>query len=397
MLAALSGCAAPAAPRAVHTPEPVTLLSLPGSADGRYPREIETLTRGAAGRLYLAAGGSPLAVFPPAGGRGEYLRGASGDRVRGFQAGWMGDTLAMGGFDSWELFAAGGRAVGCRPFEQVNNEFATQVFARHPLPGGLTLGELTPPWPDPRQPEALVVSRGQTVVRTLHRRPSGPYRVEVPFPWGGGSSTVVVPFTARTEWAVSDNGAHVVVVESAQPAGPGPHSVRVLRMDAEGRVAYDVRLTVPARPVSDDERAREIDEWARDMAGGTLPRDVRAARDAFRARIRFPDYHPAVTALLVSRDGAAWLRLPDAAAGAVWMRLGPGGTEDLRLSLPATFRPAYADPDALWGQLPEPGGGLRVVAYPLPGRPSIAAPGFSALVFPADPPPAPQSIVPGRC
>jgi hypothetical protein len=133
------------------------------------------------------------------------------------------------------------------------------------------------------------------------------------------------------------------------------------------------------------------------MAGGTLPRDVRAARDAFRARIRFPDYHPAVAALLVSRDGAAWLRLPDAAAGAVWMRLGPGGTEDLRLSLPATFRPAYADPDSLWGQLPEPGGGLRVVAYPLPGRPSIAAPGFSALVFPADPPPAPQSIVPGRC
>lgn len=309
---------------------------------------------------------------------------------------WLGDTLAVGGFYTWQLFRADGTPLECRPFEKMNNEFATQVFPLQALAGGSTLGELTPPYPDPRVPQALVVSRGQTVIRTVHERPSGPHRVEVPFPWGGGATSVVVPYTAGTLWAASDDGAHVLVVESRQPTGPAPHPVRVVRMDLAGRTAYDVRLLLPTRPVREDERERQIGEWVAGMASGTIPRDTVAAARAFREKIPFPAYHPVVTEVRVARDGAAWLRLAEE-DGTVWLRLDADGTEELRMTVDGSFTAAYADADALWGALRGADGSLRVVAYPLPGRPPLFPAGFAGFAPPAGRLLPPPVIIRGEC
>ncbi|WP_420126053.1 hypothetical protein [Longimicrobium sp.] len=395
-LGALLVCAAPAAAQTRYAPEPVVVLVVPDSSGGEQPPRLHSLTRHPSGRIYLTASGVPAVVFTPGTSVGSYLRTTSGYGVFGGSLNWLGDTLAVGGFHTWQLLHADGTPLECRAFEQMHSEFATQVFPRHALAGGLTLGELTPPYPDPRFTENLVVSRGQTVIRTLHRRPSGPYYVDVPFPWGGGASSVVVPYTAGTLWTASDDGRHVVVVESQQPAGPDPHPVRVLRMDLEGRTAYDVRLLLPTRPVREDERERQIAEWAAHMASGTIPRDTAAAARAFREKIQFPAYHPAVTEVQVARDAAAWLRLADE-DGAVWLRLGAEGAEQLRLQVDASFQAAYADADALWGALRGADGSLGVVAYPLPGRPPIFPAGFAGFARPTVQPSFPTTIIRGEC
>lgn len=410
-LGVLLACAAPDAPAAAQTryaPEPVVLLVVPDSSGGeqgprrsivvrgRQPPLLHSFTRHPSGRIYLTASGIPAAVFTPGTSQGSHLRTAPGHGAFGGSLNWLGDTLAVGGFQTWQLLRADGTPLECRAFEQMNNEFATQVFPRQALAGGLTLGELTPAYPDPRFTEDLVVSRGQTVIRTLHRRPSGPYYVDVPFPWGGGAMSVVVPYTAGTLWTASDDGAHVVVVESEQPASPGPHPVRVLRMDLEGRTAYDVRLLLSTRPVREDEREREIGEWATHMASGTTPRDTAAAARAFREKIAFPAYHPAVTEVRVAGDGAAWLRLAEE-DGAVWLRIGPDGAAELRMAVDGSFRAKYADVDALWGAVRGTDGSLRVVAYPLPGRPPLFPAGFAGFAPPAGRPSFPDTIIRGEC
>lgn len=394
-LAALPIATLRAGAQTPHAPEPVILLTLRDTS--RYAPRVNSITRDAAGRLYLAATGVPPVILPLDGSTGTYLRAADGRQALAGDLAWVDGRLAVGGFQTWHLFEADGAPLGCRAFGRMNNEFVPQVFPRHPLAGELAIGELRPAYPDARTPDALVVSRGQTVVRTLHQRPSGPDRVEVPFPWGGGESWVVVPFRAQTLWTVSDDGAHVVVVESDQPAGPGPHPVRVLRMDTEGRIAYDVRLSLPVRPVTPAERDGQIEDWALWMSSGTIRRDTAAARAIFRERIRFPDYHPAVTEVLVAGDGAAWLRLADADAAAEWIRLDARGRQELRLRVPAAFRAVYADADALWGGLNERGGILRVAAYPLPGRPPLFSADFAGLALPPDPPPHPEVMVRGQC
>lgn len=385
LLGALA-CAVPAAAQETYAPRPITVLVVRDTTGGARPPELHDFARGPTGRFYLGVTGRPLASFAPDGSAGAYLRGADGQPLLGRELAWMGDTLAARRVYTWDLLSPDDRALECRAFEEMHNEFATQVFPLQPLAGGLALGERTPPYPDDRVPQALVVSRGQTVVRVLRERPSGPRLITVPFPWGGGALQVWPPFAARTLWAASDDGAHVVVVESEQPAAPGPHPVRVLRMDVEGRVAVDASISLPAHAVTEGDRRRQIEAWTHSMAGGTLPRDTAAARRAFAEAVAFPAYHPAVTDLRVARDGSAWLRVGDEDGRPAWLRVGPAGQAGERMVLDSAFTLRYADEDALWGGLRDPDGSLRVVGYPLPGRPPLFAPGFAGFALPAEVP-----------
>lgn len=369
--------------QAPYAPDPVTLLVVQDTSGGARLPWLNDLTRSPAGRFYLAVRGEPLVSMAPDGSAEAYLRRGDGTPVAGAELAWMGDTLALRVFRAWQLFAPGDQPVECRPFERMQSEFAVQVFERQPLPGGFTLGERRPPYPHEQAPDAFVVSRGQTIVRVLRERPSGPSRIDVPARWGGMWVSVVPPFAAQAQWAASDDGAQLVVVESAQPAAPGPHPVRLLRMDPGGRVLSDIHFTLPARPVTDTDRRAQLDLWAAQMSESTIPRDTAAAWRAFERTVPFPAFHPAVTDVEVGRDGTAWLRVGHEEGRAVWLRVSPdGGGEPLRVAVDSTFILAYVDADALWGSLRATDGSLRVVAYPLPGRPPLFRPGFAGFALP---------------
>ena len=166
-----------------------------------------------------------------------------------------------------------------------------------------------------------------------------------PIPGGQGTATfpLPVPLSGVTALAAADSTIYVAL----------PDESAIVRLDSSGprRVT---RAPLPTHTITPAERDRF---FASLRAGRLDPREL----DALRA-IRGPDVRPAfgtepLTAklgevdLVVSDSGAVWLRpfrLPGDSGGA-WMRLGPEGYYQGKVTLPSTFRPTAVQRDLVLG------------------------------------------------
>lgn len=315
------------------------------------------ITRDRSGRLYLATPGRGVIAYAPADIVGMPLRGHKGQPIGGGEFSWIGDTLAIKRWRGWQLISPTGGEIGCRSFQGAGSEFATQVFSLHLLSGGLTLGELIPPWPGMGIEEKLVVSRDQQVLRTLASQPPKPDRIEIPFPWGGGNWSMPPPLETGPLWSASDNGSGVLYIEQVVPTTPGLTRVRVMWIGISGDTSYIATLQVPVLPVDEEWKERQIADWAkRAVAGSTIHRDESGVRSAFRRALSFPAFHPPVSTIVAGADGSAWLRLASENDSSVWLQLDRSGAERARMRLPSRFQALYADASGLWGALRGTGG-----------------------------------------
>jgi hypothetical protein len=311
----------------------------------RWP---ETAVARQGGTLYLAIRGAGVMVLDGA-APVRWLVDRSGARELSGDLGWIGDTLAVSDWNSWRLFGAGGKPLGCRTFEAAHNEFATQVFPLRPLAGGLVVGELTPAYPG-RIGKELVVSRDQDVRRTLYRAPPEPPDIEVPDPDSSAVSEVRPPLDADTIWSAATNGSGVAVVEQLSPRMGGTYDVSVLRMAMDGSTVFRTRVRVPVLPASQAWVERQYAGEVRAINGhSTIVRDSAAIVSEFRRHAPYPPYHPPVTDVLAGDDGSVWLRLASESDLVTWIALGRDGRERGRAAVPSDFFPSFADESGMWG------------------------------------------------
>jgi hypothetical protein len=379
--ATLALALASAAPARAQPPVLAPRLQATVRDTGASSPWVFSLTRDRTGRLFIALPQHGVLVYDGS-GEPEWLRSASGARVRGGTLSWMADTLAVSGWRRWELFDRRGAHLACRGVGRAPGEFSVQVFPTFPLPGGRVVGEVRPPWSGQGIGIDLVVAHGQEVLRRLALRSPEPASIDVPFPWGGGHWSVDPPFRTRILWSMADDGSGVVMVEQEPPHGPGPQEVRVRRRALDGRSVFDVVLRVPALAVGAEARERQIAEWGHaldPLEGSTIPRDQAAIHDAFRRRVPFPSWHPPVAGVMAGVDGSAWLRLSSNGDTAEWVRLDRSGRERGRVALPLAFHALYADAAGLWVVHPAAPGEARVLVVtgrPPPFRPFVANPPY---------------------
>lgn len=374
-LLALAAAPRSAAAQTEPPPAPRTILTFPES--GASPAFIG-LTRDPRGYLYLGAPNRGVVVYAPGASSGVRLRDARGDLASGSKFSWIGDTLAIEGWNEWDLFTANGPA-GCLPSTLVHNEFATQVFATRPIRGGLVVGELLPPWPDERVGERLVVARNQEVVRILARRAPGPESIDVPDPRSpkSGSWEVEPPVVTRNLWSVADREAGVIVVEQRAPQAGGAQPVRVVRVSLAGETLYSASLRLPAIVLTDAERERVIGELAKPARVAMIAeRDSAVRHEAFRRLVPLPRYYPPVTDVPAGADGSAWLRLAPEGEHVRWLKLDSAGLERFRVETVRDFHPLHADADGLWGLRRSAADQLNLVQYSntLPASPTLILP-----------------------
>jgi len=166
-----------------------------------------------------------------------------------------------------------------------------------------------------------------------------------PIPGGEGTATfpLPVPLSTVTALAAADSVIYVAL----------PDESAIVRLSSSGPRRI-TRAPLPSRTITPAERDRF---FASLRAGRLDPREL----DALRA-IRGPEVRPAfgrepLTAklgeadLVLSDSGAVWLRpfrLPGDSAGA-WMRLGPEGFYQGKVTLPTAFRPTAVQRDLVLG------------------------------------------------
>ncbi|HEX8392283.1 MAG TPA: hypothetical protein VF665_08020 [Longimicrobium sp.] len=310
------------------------------------------------------------------------VRQRDGRRASYGRLSWIGDTLAVDGWQSWRLFSPSGNEVGCRRFEHAHNEFIPQILEGTPLPGGLTLGEFRPAYPGQGISIPLVVSRDQHIIRTLAVAPPEPRPVSVRWPHNKGASSQLQPgLEARPLWAAADNGSGVVWIEQPAPSARGTVPVEVRWIEVSGRIRYRTALEVPVLAMSAAWKNQRAREWAHPGATDQRTAEETAAlARAFRKAVLFPDYHAPVANVVAGADGTAWLRLATESEAATWLHLDVHGHQVRRAVLPARFIPMYADAAGLWGAMEEPGGlrvllvGPQPVAYAWPELPPAPEP-----------------------
>jgi hypothetical protein len=166
-----------------------------------------------------------------------------------------------------------------------------------------------------------------------------------PIPGGEGTATfpLPVPLSSVTALAAADSTMYVAL----------PDESAIVRLDASGprRVT---RAPLPPRIITPADRDRF---FASLRVGKLNPREL----DALRA-IRGPETRPAFgieplsarlgeAVLVVSDSGAVWLRpfcLPGDSPGS-WLRLGPEGFYEGKVTLPTAFRPTAVQHDLVLG------------------------------------------------
>jgi hypothetical protein len=259
-------------------------------------------------RLYVVIAGVGTAVYTRGGSRPELLTDRGPLVVGEFS--WVGDTLAVQGWRSWTRFDAALRAVGCVPFVDAHNEFVTQVFPDLLLGGGLTVGELLPPYPDSRLTEALVDSRNQSVLRTLFQRRSGSgKRFQVPMDSGSGYWEVPEPFGMVSPWDVADDGSAAVFVSVDRPRHVGNAPAKITWVSIAGDTVARTVVQLPVVRVTRPAMAAEADQFAEGELDQSLGVDTSGLRGRFLDHVRFPKLHPPLTAAVIEVDRAVWVRV----------------------------------------------------------------------------------------
>lgn len=180
-----------------------------------------------------------------------------------------------------------------------------------------------------------------------------------PIPGGEGTATfpLPVPLSSVTALAAADGTMYVAL----------PDESAIVRLDASGPRLV-TRAALPPRTIMPADRDRVFAS----LRGGRLdPREL----DALRA-IRGPETRPAFgteplsarlgeAVLVVSDSGAVWVRpfdLPGESPGP-WLRLGPDGFYEGKVTLPAGFRPTAVQRDRVLGVLQDSLDGEYVRAY----------------------------------
>lgn len=175
------------------------------------------------------------------------------------------------------------------------------------------------------------------------------------------------PFAADdltwTDW----KAGRVGIVRGSGPPG----TVEVIEIRATGDTLRHRRFSVPAVPVSRERAESAIEEAvarlrpAAEQHGLDPARLRRLAEDA----LHVPSHFPAVSAVVSTASGEAWLKTPEVEDGlAVWYSILRGDDDNppRRILLPATFKLQDAVGDHVWGFSEEPSQlrhvlGLRLV------------------------------------
>jgi hypothetical protein len=282
---------------------------------------IATAALSADAHVLVLARPNILATYDSTGARQASI-GRSGAGPGEFRQLWWAD---FGGRDSlWtydfaqrrlSLFATDGRVLDSWRVASAASPNAVGVLAS----GGILF--VDPFMPMPSRSANLSTD---TVALAMLRPPSGELTILGRFPWSvryqkaGSVALITQPLAAKAHFAVSDST--VFVAFGDQPV--------VRELDASGRVVRTIQLDLPARGVSDGERA-----WARSLSGRTSTMDE---VPALYADVPIPTTVPVVAGLIV--DGPLlWtetFRVTDSLPS-TWYAHSLSGSRVDSLSLPA--------------------------------------------------------------
>ncbi len=126
--------------------------------------------------------------------------------------------------------------------------------------------------------------------------------------------------------------------------------------DTRGRLLRIIRWSHPPQSVRADDRERIVRDFLR-RARGTL--DPAAARD-LAAKLPFPATYPAFAALLVDREGRAWVQDGDPARASRWTVFDQDGRRLGGIELPPGLQPLDIGSDYVLGRWTSPGAAEHV-------------------------------------
>jgi hypothetical protein len=177
-----------------------------------------------------------------------------------------------------------------------------------------------------------------------------PYRV---FGLSLGGTKIVGPqqFDDGPRWAVATDGGGAVYADQ-QADQPRGRTIRVWRVDLNGRTVFDVKIPFTPQPVNHEVVEAEVIRMAGRMRAqfGALP--VAAAQDLVRHAVFVPRTAPTVTRLFSSQDGRTWIRREAAVSGQVrWTVLDPTGAVSFEVFLPAEAEVHWAQADRVYAAL----------------------------------------------
>lgn len=306
-------------------------------------------------------------VFSPTGERLEVV-GRAGDGPGEFRAisamGWQGDTLWVA---DGSLFRVTFLDPESGPLGTVGGQHRqVDGVIRAPLPAGDGRWILYRRWPlDPQRStyreEIWSADEQWQPLERLGHLPEGPDGVQLQFPERERPIHRPHPLPQHPLYAVAPDAASLTVVRREVER----EGYAVTRMTVEGDTVFHREHAVMPRPVTRDDRAAILEDYLSDESLQRAASSTGALRRAVESALQLPGVYPAVTKVVVGRDGATWLRGPDDRSGTVsWTVLDPTGEPSFtvrtdreigmfqgRVEIYNLVRMA-ADADGLWAVVP---------------------------------------------
>ncbi len=168
-------------------------------------------------------------------------------------------------------------------------------------------------------------------------------------PSGEAVSAGTHPIVGPPTVTAPANGAFLLTWNPVpEPDGDGGHSISVMRVDLHGDTILSAPIPLTPLPFTD----AHADSISAARAPGLIRRGLTegAATSAWRSQAEWPDYWPAVSAVLVADDGEVWLRRELAAGDSIrWDVLGSDLDRVGTVVLPAALDAKVTTGRAVYG------------------------------------------------
>lgn len=127
------------------------------------------------------------------------------------------------------------------------------------------------------------------------------------------------PLAERVTAARSPDGSRWCALEPGEEP-----AMRLVCGAPDGRLVLDTIITIPGRPLGDDDVAEVLDRF------GEIPG---ISREKIAAALHVPRFHPRVERMMIADDGRIWLLRSPSDSTAVWQRLAPDGNMEGSVTL----------------------------------------------------------------
>lgn len=331
-----------------------------------WPRQLQI---GRDGRIYSLHPEESSIRIHDADGRPAGVIGRPGEGPGEFQSvgtmGWVGDTLWVLDFGNYRFsyFSEDGTLLRSTA---VPIDLGSSPSASPPRPNGLladgTIFGSSPAWSrevaagNITQSALLRLDEKSQPLDTLYSMPlvNTTWAIQDPKSGNGFGSFSAQPFSDTELLRHAPNAAEIVRVDRTVPTSAEGATFRVTRLTFGGDTVFSRDFPYDPQPIDpavvdsllrmQGERMAQISER---MPGAPTPA---RAEELARESLYLPSYHPAVSSMVLGRDGSIWLKREDLGGDTSdWLVLSTQGAVIGTVATPREMRVLEAEEGRVWG------------------------------------------------